>query len=335
MSLLSPVSWLYCVGADLRNKLYGRGLFRSYSLGAKTVSIGNITAGGTGKTPLVALVAKIFSEKGEKVCILTRGYGRNNESARVVVSDGSTVLVDSSTGGDEPVELARKLVGKAIVIADPDRVDAAKFAIENFGVTAFVMDDGFQHRRARRDLDIVCIDATDPFGGGKTLPQGRLRESVNHLSRAGAIVITRSNRGKDVDGLNERLSRYVRSGRIFTASDRLSKVVRLHDGNILKAADVRHAFAFCGLGNPNVFFDLLLSEGFDVAAKRAFADHHKYSTDDIKSIESMARSNGAKALVTTAKDAVKLDGVRFKLPCFVVEIETTVSQGFRELIMGI
>ena len=153
--MLRAAGWLFGKIADIRNSLYDRDIFKSYSLGARTISIGNITTGGTGKTPLVAYVAKILAEAGEKVCILTRGYGRDS-AGRVLVSDGEKVLVDARTGGDEPVELARKLIGRAIVVADADRVAAAKWAKEKFGITAFVLDDAFQHRRARRDLDILC-----------------------------------------------------------------------------------------------------------------------------------------------------------------------------------
>ena len=126
--LLSPVGWLYGTIADIRNTLYERGVLKSYSLGARTISIGNITAGGTGKTPLVAHVAALLAESGEKVCILTRGYGRDNPRDRVLVSDGEQVLVDAKKGGDEPVELARKLIGKAIIVADADRLSAAAWA---------------------------------------------------------------------------------------------------------------------------------------------------------------------------------------------------------------
>src|SRR5688572_16078993 len=126
--MLRLLGKIYGVGVDVRNALYDRGVFSTHSLGAKTISIGNITTGGTGKTPMVAYVAEILAGQGEKVCILTRGYGRSNERERVLVSDGVDVLVDATTGGDEPVELARKLVGKAIVVADADRIRAATWA---------------------------------------------------------------------------------------------------------------------------------------------------------------------------------------------------------------
>src|SRR5215207_5749749 len=164
--MLQLAGWLYGQITNLRNFLYETGVFRSHSLGERTISIGNITTGGTGKTPLVAHVAEILADAGERVCVLTRGHGRRNENERVLVSEGGRVLVDAAIGGDEPVELGRKLRGKAVVVSDADRVSAAAWAKEEFGSTVFVLDDGFQHRRAKRDLDIVCVDATNPRGGG-------------------------------------------------------------------------------------------------------------------------------------------------------------------------
>ena len=185
--MLSLLAAIYGKITDLRNRLYDRGVLDTFDLGAATCSIGNVTTGGTGKTPMVAYVAELLASRGETVCILTRGYGRMDPRERVLVSDGKDILADAATAGDEPIELARKLLGKAIIIADADRVSAAEWAKRKFGVTAFILDDAFQHRRAVRDVDIVCVDATNPFGGGKMLPAGRLRESVNGLDRADII----------------------------------------------------------------------------------------------------------------------------------------------------
>ena len=173
------LSWIYGRIAGWRNALYERGTLRSFALGAPAISVGNITVGGTGKTPLVAFVARVLAEQGEKACILTRGYGRENPKERVLVSDGRKILVEPKIAGDEPFELAAKLLGRAIVVADANRVAAAQWARGKFNVSVFVLDDAFQHRRARRDLDIVLLDATNPFGNERTLPFGRLdRKSV-------------------------------------------------------------------------------------------------------------------------------------------------------------
>ncbi len=357
--LLSPVGWLYGKIADIRNALYDRGTFRSYSLGAKTVSIGNITTGGTGKTPLVAYVAEILSGEGEKVCILTRGYGRES-SGRVLVSDGEQVVVDARTGGDEPVELARKLIGKAIVVADSDRVSAAAWAKEKFGITTFVLDDGFQHRRAKRDLDIVCVDATDPDGGGTVLPAGRLRERFEYLSRADAVVLTRTDLVEGTREIEQRIRRRNSKAPIFISRTKIASITSLKEhlagrrndrpldwsplrdcGDFTGDNEVR-VLAFCALGNPDAFFRQLdgafeeesMRNEFDLSVIKKFPDHHRYTQSDIDELERAAAN--VHALLTTVKDAVKLDGLGFEIPCFVVETDIIINDpaGFRDLVIS-
>jgi tetraacyldisaccharide 4'-kinase len=322
--------WLYGKINNFRNALYEKGVFKSFSLGAPAVSVGNITAGGTGKTPLVVFVAEVLAEKGEKICILTRGYGRENPKQRVLVSDGEKVLADVKTTGDEPFEMARKLLGKAFVVADADRAAAAKWARENFAITAFVLDDAFQHRRARRDLDIVCIDATNPFGSGKVF----LREPLENLKRAGAIVITRANLVEDIENLKSQISKFNPVCPIFTAKNKISNLTELREFNAktqrredAEENELREAtdhqplttdcfFAFCGLGNPNNFFEQLRREDFNLISTQEFPDHHFYTQKDIKKLEEKAVGSGAEIFLTTAKDAVKLKDLQFNLPCF-------------------
>ena len=356
--MLKAFAWLYGKLADFRNTLYDRGVFKSHSLGARTISVGNITTGGTGKTPLVAYVAEILAEAGEKVCILTRGYGRENPRDRVLVSDGESVLVDAKQGGDEPVELARKLIDKALVIADADRVSAAAWAKEKFGITAFVLDDAFQHRRAERDLDIVCIDATHPWGGGRILPAGTLREPFTNLARADAIVVTRADLVESVDEIKERLRKNSHAP-IFVSRTEISRLIPLSEfktnatGETVDSLDWRslraggesrgdselRVLAFCALGNPDAFFTQLSSafkDEFDLSAVKTFPDHHFYSQPDITSLERHAQAANVQALLTTAKDAVKLQGLKFEVPCYVVEIEVAINDpvGFRDLVLS-
>ena len=337
--MLSPFGWLYGKIADARNTLYDRGVFGSHSLGAKTISIGNITVGGTGKTPLVAFVAEILAGNGEKVCILTRGYGRENQKSRVLVSDDETILADVKRAGDEPLELAQKLLGKAMVIADADRVSAAKWAVEKFGVTAFVLDDGFQHRRAKRNLDIVCVDATNPFGNGKLLPAGILREPLANLKRADAVVITRADFAENIEDLKFRISKLNPDSPIFLSENRISGLLALEEfhaktQSTRSKTEEERRLAFCALGNPAAFFERLRRDGFDIAETKSFPDHHFYTQDDIDVLEKQARANKVDAFMTTAKDAVKLKDLKFELPCYVVMIEPAIDDeiSFRDLI---
>lgn len=342
--MLSLFSSLYGKIADARNRLYDRGIFESHELGARVISIGNITTGGTGKTPLVAYVANILAERGEKVCILTRGYGRKDPKNRILVSDGESILATAIESGDEPFELASKLRVKAIVVADSDRVAAAEWAKRRFGVTAFVLDDGFQHRKAKRDVDIVCIDATNPFGGGKMLPAGRLREPLHNLSRANVVVVTRADLVEDISELKFEISNLAPDAAVFVANNKIERIFGLEEfiaktqrpqsENKEEKASVagigsigsRSVFAFCGLGNPENFFELLRRDQIEIVGTSPFRDHHIYSQKDIEKIESEAKNSGAEVLLTTAKDAVKLSDFKFEMDCFVVEIAMVVNE---------
>ncbi|MFN6962901.1 MAG: tetraacyldisaccharide 4'-kinase [Pyrinomonadaceae bacterium] len=342
--LLLPLSWIYGLAIRLRNLLYDRGLLAARSLGVTTISVGNITTGGTGKTPLVALVARILADSGERVCILTRGYGRRNENERILVSDGAGLPVSADVGGDEPVELARRLGPKAIVIAQADRAAAAEWAKAKFSPTVFVLDDGFQHRRVRRDLDIVCVDATDPFGRGSMLPAGRLREPVGSLRRAGAIVVTRADLVDDTDAVAADVRSRGRSAPIFNAGTRIAEMVPvekfLNESSRKKPVHPDSIFAFCGLGNPEVFFESLRRGAADarLAGVKRFPDHHAYTQKDVDDLAGEAEWSGAEALVTTAKDAVKLDGLRLpaSMPLLVAiaEIELDDPRGFKDVVLS-
>jgi tetraacyldisaccharide 4'-kinase len=319
--MLRLISKAYGAIADLRNRLYDLGTLSSYDLGVRTISIGNITAGGTGKTPLVAYVAEKLAERGEKVCILTRGYRRKNEKQRVLVSDGERLLADPETGGDEPVELAEKLLGKAMVVAHADRVSAGKWAKEEFGITVFILDDGFQHRRVKRDLDIVCVNARDPFGGREMLPAGRLREPLHNLARADVVVVSNGDLVDNIAELRGDLSDMVPNSPVFLCEKHLRSFVPVNgsDGDIDPA--VESVFAFCGLADPDGFFGYLRRRGVSLAGEHAFDDHHVYGQGDADELERQAKSAGAVCMVTTAKDAVKIRELRFALPIFVAKIE--------------
>ena len=340
MNLLVPFGKLYGLVMDIRNRLFDRGIFKSADLGARTISVGNLTTGGTGKTPLVALIAEILIENNENVCILTRGYGRMNPKTRVLVCDGEKVLVDPIEGGDEPVELAYKLNGKAVIVADADRVAAAKWARKRFGVTVFILDDGFQHRRAKRDLDIVCVDATNPCGNGHILPAGSLRESFRCIERAGAVVITRADQSTSLDALQQKLEGRNTRASIFRARTELLSLTRLSEhgsvANYVCGKDRRKYFAFSGIGNPENFFATLRNNDFELTGVSSFPDHHRYIQRDIDRVESEAKKQNADALLTTPKDAVKLTELKFELPCCVVNTNIVINdpEAFRRLLIS-
>lgn len=323
--LLTPFSWLYVAGIRLRRFCYERGVFASVKLGAKTISVGNITVGGTGKTPLVQYIAAHLLDRGETVCILTRGYGRDNPRERVLVSDGERVLADARDAGDEPFELATKLGGRAVIIADANRAAAGDWALTEFNISVFILDDGFQHLRVKRDLDILLIDASKPFANNKLLPAGILREPKSGLERVNAFVITRANLANNVPELRNELAQLNPTCPQFVSQNAFIGLKPLNDrgreSSELSLERIRSlkSAAFCAIGNPENFFQQLENENFNLAARQSFRDHHFYLQRDVRAIEELAIKSGAEVLLTTAKDAVKLSHLKFNLPCFVIE----------------
>lgn len=344
--VLSPLGALYGIAIRTRLALYRRRALRIYKIAAPVISVGNITTGGTGKTPLVEWLAQTLARENLRPCILTRGYGRAHTNQRVLVSDGERVLADARMGGDEPRLLAEKLLGMAAVISDADRVAAARWAIDTLRSDLFILDDGFQHLRIFRDLNILTVDATNPWGGGRLLPTGRLREPLRELERADCCVITRAEQIRDVDSLRAEVRRRSGGRPVFLARTRTvglrtmsaepaNEAQRSQASLLTVEAAPKHVAAFCAIGNPQAFFTHLQTDGFTLKHKHAFADHHVYTQGDIRTLEQEARARGAQALLTTAKDEVKLRALEFQLPCYVVEIELEFDDeaALRQLVL--
>jgi len=336
---LLPFSPLYGVAARLRAGAYRSGVLRSRRLPATVISVGNLTVGGTGKTPFVAWLAEHIERQGCRVAILSRGYrGFGRGSAD---STGEILLGAAPGGADEPVLLHARLAGRVPIAVGPNRYLAAQPLLAR-GVDWFVLDDGFQHLQLRRDVDVVLVDATDPFGGG-LLPAGRAREPRFALRRADILVITRAVRAP---GLEAALRRYS-TAPIFYATTLWDELVPLP---VQPPANVQPSnstgekalpgvpvpppssangqprfFAFCGIGNPDAFFsDLHLWSGQlrgDVVGEKTFPDHHVYSPQDLLVLEHAARDAGGTALVCTEKDARNLPSPRVStLPLFACRI---------------
>ncbi len=321
---LAPFSSLYGLLVRARLSLYQKEYLTSTRLSVPVISVGNMTVGGTGKTPLVSWIARAVAKQGRRVCVLTRGYGRRNERVRVVVSDGVRLLADAEIAGDEPRLLAEQLLGSASIVCDADRVSAAHWAIEHLGAEVFILDDGFQHVRLRRDLDIVTIDATAPWGGGHLLPRGRLREPLQGLKRAGCVIITRADLTQDVPVLRDEIERWTSDAILILESRMRTTQIKPLDVTtkvVFEELAAQRVGAFCATGNPHAFFKHLRKEEHQLIYTRAYPDHHSYRQSDMDSLVSGAEAMGAQKLLTTAKDAVKLRALYSKLPIFVVEIE--------------
>ena len=327
--LLLILSLIYCSVIRLRNFLYARGAFKTYRSDVPVISVGNITAGGTGKTPLVIWVCRLLEERGISTAILTRGYKSAQRSKDPVPGCG-----------DEPAVLAESCP-KAKVIVNPDRVAGANQAVSEFAAQALVMDDGFQHRRLHRDLDIVTIDATEPFGFGSILPAGLLREPVSSLKRAGAAVITRSDQVSD-----EQLARL--ESKLNLTNPKMAIAKTTHTALYAKSADgkeidldqlaCKKIFAFCGIGNPQAFFQTIKQNNAILVGSKIYDDHYRYSDGDIAYIREQARKAGAEMILTTQKDFNKISHYTPKngditLAYLAVELKFTAGEDkIRQLI---
>lgn len=308
LSLLSVVWWIL---HKTRQGLYAIGLLRRVKLAVPVVSVGNLTAGGAGKTPLVEHLARWFSNHRLRTAILARGYGR----------------IDANRD-DESLALEFENV---IRLTGADRVAGAKSAIEDFRADVVVLDDGFQHYRLRRDLDVLVVDATNPFAGGRLLPRGLLRERPSSAARADLIVLTRTDQvpRTAVDELRDQLAA-LSGGRPMVETVHRPVAVRSlwnkkrHDVEWLRG---RNVYAFCGIGNPEAFRRTLQSLGAGVVKFRAFPDHHGYEPSDLRLLNVEAQEFMAEAFVTTEKDAHKLRAEGFERPLLVLRVELEVVRG--------
>lgn len=298
LSLLAPLSLSYAACLRLRSAAYAAGLFRSHRLPRPVVAVGNLTVGGTGKTPMAAYLARWFMERGKRPAILSRGYGGSLEGDTRVVSDGRAIILAPDEAGDEPYLLASSLPGVMVVIG-PDRYRAGRLAMERLEPDIFILDDGFQHLRLERDLNILLLDCGRPFGNGRTIPAGALREPVSAAGRADLIIFTRcSGEGPS----------FVPGKPWCATTHQLTGALPLAGGGPRPFVELERlkGLAFAGIAEPAPFFASLAREGLSLAASRAFPDHCRYGEQEIASLRRLREDCRADYLITTQKDAVKL-----------------------------
>ena len=284
------MSVVYGAVMRLRNLLFNVGILPRRRVSVPVISIGNITTGGTGKTPLVIWLCNYLRAKGVRSSILTRGYKTQSDQIT-----------------DEPALLAKACPGTDIVV-NPNRIAGAKKAVSIHQAQVLVLDDGFQHRRLRRDLDIVAVDATCPFGYGRVLPAGLLREPKGGLSRADAVIITRFDQvdAEQMRELEQKIRQIAPNIPIAKAAHKHTGAVTFQNEKLnLEELRSKNIFAFCGIGNPNAFFRCLEQNGLSLADTQTFDDHHAYTQEEMKQIFERARSCGADTILCTQKDWVK------------------------------
>lgn len=331
--VLSLFSLLYRLASTARTWLYQHGICKRRRLEARVISVGNITVGGTGKTPLVIYLAEKLREKNRKVAILTRGY-RRKKREMVELTHETCQRIDWQDVGDEPYLLAKRLLDVPIMVSK-HRSTSGEKAEQKFGCEILILDDGLQHLRLSRDLDIVVIDSVNPFGNGRLLPAGILREPLTSLKRADMFVLTKTDRVSSTDELTELLRRYNPEAPVVESAYRVRSIQGLFNDSSVEPRKIedKKVYAFSGIGNPASFENTLEQLKIHILKHRKFMDHYPYSKRDLMDLEGEARGVGADFVVTTEKDSVRIPLVnRLEIPFYVVKIDLRITQGEQTLL---
>jgi tetraacyldisaccharide 4'-kinase len=295
--LLRPFSLLYGLGMQARNFCYDKNIFKTHKVDCPVISVGNITVGGTGKTPTVAYLAKWFSVRGKKVAVLSRGYARASKGT-VVVATYNGIVSNVKNAGDEAFMLSRQLKGVPIVV-DESRVRGAEKLAREFSPEIILLDDGFQHRRLYRDVDILSFNARFGLGNGFVLPAGPLREFAFNMKRCDFYWVN------DIRNSGNVGWPFLRDKPIFRAIYESAGVFNAL-GPVVADDLQEKVFAFCGVASPTSFRKSLVEYGLDIADMMVFNDHHVYSMKDMETIHKEAAKNNAELFITTEKDWVKI-----------------------------
>src|SRR5439155_19988800 len=341
--ILYALSFIYERLVQLRLYLYRKRVFRERALGCLVISIGNLTVGGTGKTPVVEKFARALQSGGRRVAILSRGYKsvprkrslldrllkRNFDPPRVV-SDGKSLLLDPITAGDEPYMLAHNL-NDVIVLVDKDRVKSGRYAIDKWKVDTLLLDDGLQYMHLKHRLDIVLVDRQAPFGNEFLLPRGTLREPPRNLRRASYIFITK-NTGQSNDALIARIRRYNRTAEIIECAHRPLYLQNIYTGERLMLDRLHGAFvgSICGIAAPESFEGALKHLGAQVDLSLRYIDHHSYTEAELRSFINRCIRRDLAMIITTEKDAVRmprLPEAEAKVPIYFMRVEIEILSG--------
>lgn len=337
VAALTPLEWLFRAGFGVYMGAERLGLRKRRRASARVVSVGNLTLGGTGKTPVVESLARALS-RNRRVCVLLRGYGGRKSREGLLVSDGRETLCAWEDCGDEAALLAASLPG-VVVLAGKDRCVNAERAVRDYGAEVILLDDGLQYWQLHRDADIVLVDARCPFGNGRVMPAGMLREPLAGLRRASAVILTHANEvsREALQVLGQRMARLAPRARVHTAQ--YAPVELAEPGGTLVPAEElrrRRVLVLCGIGSPESFSVTLEDAGASVVAERFFPDHHPYTQKDLDEAEQWRLRSGADWIVTTKKDGIRIGGLRAPESLRVLGADILVSDfdGLAALVRG-
>lgn len=340
LGFLEQLSLLFRGVVQARLRLYDIGILSRFPLGCQVISVGNVTVGGTGKTPVVEIIARELAAAGRKVAVLSRGYRKKERplyqrlllrdalSPPRVVSDGRRVLLDSERSGDEPYMLAANLPG-VVVLVDKDRVKSGRYAIRKFGCDMLILDDGFQYQRLKHRHEVVLVDSTNPFGNGHMLPRGILREPAGNIRRAHFLFITKSD--GNTAGLRERLRALNSEAEIIECRHQPRHLTEVFSGRRLGLEQLAGlpVVVLSGIAAPFSFESSVRRMGARVLACERFTDHHRYTSREILDVVGRAVELGAAAVVTTEKDAVRLPRIAgLGLPVYFLRMEIEITKGY-------
>ena len=344
---LFVASRFYRMAVQFRIWLYDKRFFRYHATGCQVVSIGNLTCGGTGKTPVVEVFAKSLTKQGRKVAILSRGYRSKEQRSFYqklrdkfspsqglreprVVSDGNDLLLQSDVAGDEPYMLASNLQNVAVLV-DKDRVNSALYAIEKYKIDTLILDDGFQYLRLKAHINIVLVDCTSPFGNHHVLPRGLLREPIKNIRRADYVFLTKSNGGNHLRHLKTFIRRHNRRAEIIECCHKplyLERVFMRGTQQPLTDLKNRKVAAISAIAKPESFEAFLKDYGAEIVCSAQYADHHRYTEQQILDFVKEAKKNGAEMIVTTEKDAVRIPRLlREDIPFYFLRVQIDILSG--------
>ncbi len=344
--MLFVFSRFYRRAVQFRLWLYDKRIVRNRAIGCLVVSIGNLTCGGTGKTPVVEVFAKTLRHKGRKVAVLSRGYrskerswltklkqklaSKKNVVPPKIVSDGKNLLLDSAFAGDEPFMLASNLKN-VVVLVDKDRVKSGLYAIEEFETDTLILDDGFQYLDLKPHINIMLVDSTAPFHNHHVLPRGLLREPIKNVRRADYIFLTKSNGGNHLRHIKAFLRKHNRRAEIIECCHKplyLEDVYKKEDRLPLEYLKGRKIAALSAIAWPKSFEDFLVELGGYLVCRKSFADHHRFSEQEMIDFVNTAKMNDAEIIITTEKDAVRMPRLsRRDIPIYFLRVEIDILSG--------